>query len=424
MDEDEPAETIRAAVAAVAAGIPAAAASEDGYLGDCSSDGGNEKNFPIPPDYKYLQSNVLKTSSRDGGESGRVGGDGVVEPEESDEGGGGIEAPAGLAFRNIRPSSFSHFLSETSQKFRPQLPSNSCGYEVILNGGSGSGHGGASRGSSSSGRAGGSGLRKMRSSLKSRLHGSAADGSPSSWSGTWSAIKAGADERKLRLHAGTNNAEKLERILQLGTVNANASDEHGRTALHIAAAKGYAEIVSTLLRHGAGPNQKDSLGNTPLHLAACTNHIQVVTLLLRAGTDVETLDNNGRTPMQLAQSKLKLLQTNPGTKEMAKVKTEVAQVVEMMQEYFSKISPSRLIDGLAVRQAGDGDSDGGVAGGDEASQPGDGQTTSSISQLLDSFSHRLNLHQTHDDINSDLQNLLDSLGNLSLKKASCTSTPT
>ena len=79
---------------------------------------------------------------------------------------------------------------------------------------------------------------------------------------------------------------------------------------------------------------------------------------------------------------------------------------------------------LCWRQAGDGDSDGGVAGGDEASQPGDGQTTSSISQLLDSFSHRLNLHQTHDDINSDLQNLLDSLGNLSLKKASCTSTPT
>ena len=125
MDEDEPAETIRAAVAAVAAGMPAVAASEDGYLGDCSSDGGNEKNFPIPPDYKYLQSNVLKTSSRDGGESGRV-----VEPEESDEGGGGIEAPAGLAFRNIRPSSISHFLSENSQKFRPQLPSNSCGYEV------------------------------------------------------------------------------------------------------------------------------------------------------------------------------------------------------------------------------------------------------------------------------------------------------
>ena len=82
---------------------------------------------------------------------------------------------------------------------------------------------------------------------------------------------------------------------------------------------GYAEVVSTLLRHGAEPNQEDSLGNTPLHLAACTNHIQVVTLLLRAGTDVETLDNNGRTPMQLAQSKLKLLQTNPGIKEMGKV---------------------------------------------------------------------------------------------------------
>ena len=69
-----------------------------------------------------------------------------------------------------------------------------------------------------------------------------------SWSGTWSAIKAGADERKLRLHAGTNNAEKLERILQLGTVNANASDEHGRTALHIAAAKGRDTIKNTILK--------------------------------------------------------------------------------------------------------------------------------------------------------------------------------
>jgi hypothetical protein len=28
----------------------AAAFNEDGYLGDCSSDGGNEKNFPMPPE--------------------------------------------------------------------------------------------------------------------------------------------------------------------------------------------------------------------------------------------------------------------------------------------------------------------------------------------------------------------------------------
>jgi ankyrin repeat protein len=34
------------------------------------------------------------------------------------------------------------------------------------------------------------------------------------------------------------------------------SDEHKRTPLHFAAAKGYTEIVDILLRHGADPNQK------------------------------------------------------------------------------------------------------------------------------------------------------------------------
>lgn len=418
MDEDEAvspsAETLRAAVAAV---LPGASASEDGYLGDCSSDGGNEKNFPIPPDYKYHQAGV-------GGGCPCRGADESDDAAAAAAGGGvagSIEPPAGLAFQNIKQSSLSSFVASKSSNFQ-------LGYQVLLNGcasGSGGGSSHHSHHGRSSRSSGAGGLRKMRSSLKSRLSSSAGHVGGGGYGSTWSAIKAGADERKLRLHAGTNNSEKLERLLAGGAsgasggggVNPNAHDEHGRTALHIAAAKGYADVVSTLLRHGAEPNQKDSLGNTPLHLAACTNHIQVVTLLLRAGTDVETLDNNGRTPMQLAQSKLKLLQTNPGTKEMAKVKTEVAQVVEMMQEYLSKLSPSCLIEspgGGGANPEGEGGE--GQTGGGE----GGGGGPSYYSQLLDSFSHRLTLHQTHDDINSDLQNLLDSLGNLSLKKTAST----
>ena len=61
------------------------------------------------------------------------------------------------------------------------------------------------------------------------------------------------------------------------------------------------------------------------------------------------------------------------------VKTEVAQVLEMMREYLSKTGRG---------------------------------TNKTYNDLLDSFTHRLTLHQTRDDINSDLQNLLDSLGNL------------
>ncbi len=39
-------------------------------------------------------------------------------------------------------------------------------------------------------------------------------------------------------------------------------------------------------------------------------------------------------------------------------------------------------------------------------------TYKAYNDLLNSFSQRLTLHQTHDDINSDLQNLLDNLENL------------
>jgi len=230
----------------------------------------------------------------------------------------------------------------------------------------------------------GSSTRKMRSTLKSKLFQHS--------NSSWSSLKAGIAERKLRLAAGTNNNEQIERLLANG-INPNAADEHKRTALHISASKGYAKCVDILLQAGANPNVKDLLGNTPLHLAACTNHIEVVTLLLRAGTNVAELDNNGRTPVQLAQSKLKLLQRNhinPCSRnennsneasEMGKVKTEVAQVVEMMREYLSK--------------TGHG-------------------ANSAYSELLNSFSNRFKLHQTQDDLNTDLQSLLDSLGSLKL----------
>lgn len=338
--------------------VPLASSSsiaEDGYLGDCSSDGGNEKNFPMPPD--TLKRLTSKRCSCHPAEEIFPPPAAPLRPPlpdppldgDADADDDAIEPPAGIGFRNVQPEFFA----------------SSCGYQVLLNPSEFDGRSGASSNPSSS--------RKMRSSIKSRfLHHHA---------GNWSHLKASIVERKIRLAANTNNTETLTRLLESGVADVNVGDEHRRTALHFAAAKGYAEVVRLLLQHGADPNRKDALGNTALHLAACTNHIEVVTLLLRAGTNVATLDNNGRTPMQLAQSKLKLLQkhSNVSSSEMAKVKTEVAQVLEMMREYLMK-------------------------------------TGHDYNDLLNSFSHRLTLHQTHDDLNSDLQSLLDSLGNLTLKK--------
>ena len=243
--------------------VPPPSVTEDGYLGDCSSDGGNEKNFPMPAEkLKRLLCDQKQTMESD---------------NNSDN--NSIDPPAGLSFQNLQDYA-------------------GYGYQIS-----------PYRGSSSN--------RKMRSSVikSNRVHNHNANSTP------WSQMKSNIAGRKLRLAANMNNVDSLERLLSSGT-NANSTDEHNRTALHFAAAKGYTEATRILLGNGADPNQKDALGNTALHLAACTNHVGVVTLLLRSGTNVAELDNNGRTPLQLAQSKLKLLQKNrTGAREMTTVST-------------------------------------------------------------------------------------------------------
>lgn len=186
-------------------------------------------------------------------------------------------------------------------------------------------------------------------------------------------------ERRLRIAANTNNAEDVIKLLEAG-VDPCAADDRKRTALHFSACKGYTDIAMILLDRGANPNQKDVVGNTPLHLAACTSNIQMVTLLLKSGTDVSALDNSGRTPLHLAQSKLKLLQIDTHYSSN-QLKKEVLQVIDMMQIYLQRSGKSAEVD------------------------------------LLNSFSSRLHHHQTREEVDLDVKELLFSLSHLNLQKS-------
>ncbi|XP_028163673.1 ankyrin repeat domain-containing protein 54-like [Ostrinia nubilalis] len=186
--------------------------------------------------------------------------------------------------------------------------------------------------------------------------------------------------QKLRFAAGTNNTELVEKLLLSGA-EPNSSDEFKRSPLHLAACRGYVDVVRVLLRHGANPNIKDTLGNTPLHLAACTNHIPVVIELLDAGTDVSSNDKNGRNPIQLAQSKLKLIQMRPSGaghfEETRQLIGEICLVVEMMLKY------------MKIQKADAGE--------------------------LESVRLRLEQVSTREQVDSEVQNLLDSLDCLKLR---------
>ncbi|GFG35178.1 hypothetical protein Cfor_12754 [Coptotermes formosanus] len=190
-----------------------------------------------------------------------------------------------------------------------------------------------------------------------------------------------AAARRLRRAVSTNDVERVAALLADGA-DPNCVDGQQRSVLHLAACRGYCDIVRLLLERGANPNIKDPLGNTPLHLAACTNNIAVVTLLLKAGTHVDSTDHFGRSPLQLAQSKLRFLQRRlADTKDSQQVKDEAKQVVEMMLTYLDRC----------------------------------GQNPEN--ELLRAFSSQLTLSHTQEEVETGVQDLLSSLESLSLEKS-------
>ncbi|KAL4179999.1 hypothetical protein AMTRI_Chr13g123000 [Amborella trichopoda] len=82
-------------------------------------------------------------------------------------------------------------------------------------------------------------------------------------------------------------------------------DNDGRSPLHWAAYKGFADTIRLLLFMDASQGRQDKEGCTPLHWAAIRGHVEACTVLAHAGTKHELLlkDKAGLTPTQLASDK-------------------------------------------------------------------------------------------------------------------------
>jgi ankyrin repeat protein len=66
-------------------------------------------------------------------------------------------------------------------------------------------------------------------------------------------------------------------------VDINSRDPLGRTALMLATQHGRAEVVASLLAHGADPNVPDARGTTPLQAATASEETAIVATLQRYG---------------------------------------------------------------------------------------------------------------------------------------------
>ncbi|XP_053217956.1 protein phosphatase 1 regulatory subunit 12C isoform X4 [Podarcis raffonei] len=85
-----------------------------------------------------------------------------------------------------------------------------------------------------------------------------------------------------------------------GKISDEPHPKTGATALHVAAAKGYIEVMRLLLQAGYDPNVQDKDGWAPLHAAAHWGVEEACRLLAEHFCDMEALNNVGQRPCDLA----------------------------------------------------------------------------------------------------------------------------
>jgi ankyrin repeat protein len=108
--------------------------------------------------------------------------------------------------------------------------------------------------------------------------------------------------------AGIKAQLKYVQALLAAGADVRASNRHGLTALHLAAAGGCTIVVKALLGAGASVNAQDTQGQTALHLAVLELRemaVQraIVEALLKAGADPALADEHDMTALALAEAR-------------------------------------------------------------------------------------------------------------------------
>ncbi|KAJ0410094.1 hypothetical protein ATCC90586_004944 [Pythium insidiosum] len=104
----------------------------------------------------------------------------------------------------------------------------------------------------------------------------------------------------LLLAADQDNADMITTLLAHGAdPNDTRADDHS-TALHLAVEWNNTAVLRQLLDAGADVDAAASSGETPLHTAVLHGHLEAVEALLDVGADMTATTDEGSTPLHLA----------------------------------------------------------------------------------------------------------------------------
>ncbi|XP_037553360.1 protein phosphatase 1 regulatory subunit 12A-like, partial [Nematolebias whitei] len=88
--------------------------------------------------------------------------------------------------------------------------------------------------------------------------------------------------------------------LNSGQIQDTRHAKSGGTALHVAAAKGYVEVLKLLIQAGYDVNIKDNDGWTPLHAAAHWGKEEACRILVENLCDMDIVNKMGQTALDVA----------------------------------------------------------------------------------------------------------------------------
>ncbi|XP_062067581.1 protein phosphatase 1 regulatory subunit 12B isoform X2 [Lepus europaeus] len=116
--------------------------------------------------------------------------------------------------------------------------------------------------------------------------------------------KQGVDLEQSRKEEEQQMLQDARQWLNSGKIEDVRQARSGATALHVAAAKGYAEVLRLLIQAGCELNVQDYDGWTPLHAAAHWGVKEACSILAEALCDMDIRNKLGQTPFDVADEGL------------------------------------------------------------------------------------------------------------------------
>lgn len=149
--------------------------------------------------------------------------------------------------------------------------------------------------------------------------------------------------------------ERVSSLLAKKGANPVKLDSEGKSALHVAAARGQLDCLSFILAHGADLSVTDAAGFSPLHLAAKNNHTECCRKLIQSKCPIDAVDGSGKTALHHAaasgniqivqllcelKSPINLKDTDGLTSLLLAAKHSHAEVCSTLLDFGSEINTS------------------------------------------------------------------------------------